>query len=357
MAKYILTIHKDYVSDWTVENAIRELLQNKIDQENDDPSNIGSIDVNGNTLTISNKTSKLNKSSLVLGNSSKRDNSKNIGKFGEGYKLALLVLLRNDIKVTIHNYYTKENWVPSIEYVKEYDSELLVINTSRYWFTSPPNNNLSFVISGLENIENKLKNILLYREEFSNIYKTRFGDILSGGAVGKIYVNGLFVSDLENLKFSYDIKPKYLKIGRDRNLVNSFDIKWVLADIWKEAPRDILIDAIKEGYEDVSCIEHKPYGITEVSKKLVESLEGKIPVANETDAQEAIKTYGKQVKTVIVTPTIKNLTRDYIQLPKPIKVKTNRELLEDFYKKHRRQFTKEMLKDWDILVNRLNKEN
>lgn len=350
MAKYILTIGKDYISSWTIEDAIRELIQNKIDQEISDPNNIGSIEIKDDKLLISNKTSKLTKSSLVLGCSSKQNDSESIGKFGEGYKLALLVLIRNGIEVIIHNYFTKENWIPSIEYVKEYDSELLVINTDKYWFTSPPDSNLTFVISGLSNIQNILDKILINELSYKEIYETPYGNILVGDKKGDIFVNGLYVTNIESLDYSYSIKPKYLNIGRDRNLVSDFDIKYILADMWKHAPEAIALNVIRNESKDVDLLQYKSYGVQEfVTKELLNDVGNHIPVTNQQEVEEAKKMYGDKVLTKIVSNTIKSIIKDKLPKQTLIRCKSTSELLEEFYNKHKRQFTRDMKKDWDKL--------
>ena len=55
MPRYTLTISPDYVKDWGVNDAIRELLQNAIDQESLDKDNAKSIDYDTNSLIIANR--------------------------------------------------------------------------------------------------------------------------------------------------------------------------------------------------------------------------------------------------------------------------------------------------------------
>lgn len=355
MGKYVLTIGKDYVSQWNIKDAIRELIQNKIDQEITDPTNIGSISIKNGKLFISNKTSELTKSSLVLGCSSKQNDDETIGKFGEGYKLALLVLIRNGINVVIHNYHTKENWIPTIEYVKEYDSELLVINTDRYWFTSPPNNNLTFVISGVENAQEILDEIILNEEAYKH-YETDYGNILADGEKGNIYVNGLFVTNVEDLEYSYTIKPQYLNIGRDRNLVDEWDIKYLLASMWKQAPHDMTMEVIRAGAKDVEFVKYKSNDMDKVADELVVDLGNAIPVTNQYEVEQAQRMYGPKVKTKIVTESIKSLVEHKIPKPQVVVVKSNKELLETYYNKHKKKFSREMMKDWTKMQNLLLKE-
>ena len=57
MAKYELSLVKSYVQEWTAEDAIREIIQNAIDESNRVEDNAMSVeyDPEAKTLTISNK--------------------------------------------------------------------------------------------------------------------------------------------------------------------------------------------------------------------------------------------------------------------------------------------------------------
>ena len=92
MKKYELSLSRNYVSSWGIEEAIRELLQNAKDSNGED---VIDIDKSSGTITITNKNTSIPSSTLLLGNTSKGDDLDKIGQFGEGYKLALLVLVLN----------------------------------------------------------------------------------------------------------------------------------------------------------------------------------------------------------------------------------------------------------------------
>lgn len=109
---YELTLTPNYVSGWTFNDAIRELIQNGTDQEILDKDNKFSIDYDykSKTLRLTNEKSKLKINTLLLGKSSKADNEDTVGQFGEGYKIAALVLNRLGKTFTIYNNERGEVW-------------------------------------------------------------------------------------------------------------------------------------------------------------------------------------------------------------------------------------------------------
>lgn len=106
MTTYNLNLNKNYCNHWGVWEAIREIIQNGLDQQTTNSDNQVSVDYNQNTkiLSISNKNSTLERKTLLLGASNKSEDKDTIGQFGEGYKIALLVLTKLGINVVIKNY-------------------------------------------------------------------------------------------------------------------------------------------------------------------------------------------------------------------------------------------------------------
>src|SRR5690606_35668238 len=99
---------------------------------------------------LGNSKSVLHRQSLLLGHTTKADEARAIGKYGEGYKLALLVLTRLGKEVTIYNYGAGEIWRPKLIKSRRYKSEILVIDVEkkRLW-EKTPSNDLTFVVKGI----------------------------------------------------------------------------------------------------------------------------------------------------------------------------------------------------------------
>ena len=260
--RFELGLAKDYISDWTVSNAIREFMQNAIDQANGRPDNAYSVEYNEDLqeLRIANKASVLEKSTLLLGTTTKGVDD--IGGFGEGYKLACLVMLRNGIKVSFENYGAREIWNFKFSKLKKYDYvESLVCDVeTQAFFKKVPNNNLTVILTGITPEQHQQYLDLLIDPSCEAI-ETEEGRVLkTPGYKGKVYVNGLYVANLPNFEFGYDLKPAYIKVGRDRNLVNEWDLSKITKNMWLEIGDSALIrNMLERNCADVSYLANE-YG-------------------------------------------------------------------------------------------------
>lgn len=225
MSKYELTISSNYVRHWGVWEGVREFFQNAIDEENSNPDHEMSWEYEDGCLTIINRNCKLSINSLLLGNTSKSD-GKSIGQFGEGYKVAIVVLLREGKKITIHN--GDELWNVRFVNSRRYKDQVPVIETSKFGVTG---SDLIIEIEGIteDEWEEITDKILQVREEVYGTdpeqVDTEYGSILPDMS-GKIYVEGLYISTKESLKYGYNFKSYTCTLNRDRNILSDFEITW-----------------------------------------------------------------------------------------------------------------------------------
>ena len=157
VSKYELAISTGYVPDWGVTEAFRELFQNALDNEITNPENKmeWKYDEESETLTISNKTSVLQAETLLLGSSTKANDKYTIGKHGEGYKIAFMVLLRNNKSIRVYNYGNRETWEVKLVKSKRYNGQMLTtvfVEKEAIWH-KVPNNNLIIEVSGVNKDE------------------------------------------------------------------------------------------------------------------------------------------------------------------------------------------------------------
>lgn len=314
MSKFELPISQDYVKGWTIVEAVREFFQNALDQETVEPDNkmFWFYDMDTQHLQIGNRFSILDTSSLVIGATTKADNTDTIGQFGEGYKIATLVALREGYNVVIQNYGCKETWTARMIDSRKYKQKILAFDVAKSVFTSVPDNNLTIDIwpVTLETF-NHLKQYNLHlcaREPIAlNKHNTELGNVLQDDkAKGLIFVNGLYVAKNAYLAYGYDLPPKKLKLDRDRRLVGDFDIAWATSAIWREIGATAASLALVKNPNMLDC-KYLSYGITNASlctaittDFISEYGDKAIPVQTQQEVDTIKATY-KDAVPVIVT--------------------------------------------------------
>lgn len=310
MSKIILTLSSNYVRNWTFKDAIRELFQNAIDQETENPDdkmNFGFYGVGREraSLTIANTLSHLDKSTLILGNTTKTS-SELIGKFGEGYKLALIVLLRMGCKVNIYN--GNELWIPSLQYVHEYKSKLLTIDIRRRM--NQGEHNLRFEITDIPftALKEWREYNLVSNVNYSKMVIDKREVLTDDKHRGLIFVRGLFIckSPVE-LTYGYNLQPGDIELDRDRSMVNSFNLTWFLSSMWAKSKRyDLVTDMIFKRANDTEYLMHQGTSVDLVStacEKFKDMYGDAMPVSSQAHI-DTLRTQGYTGKTAIVSSVL-----------------------------------------------------
>lgn len=370
--KFELSLSKNYVAEWTLQDALREFIQNAIDQENTIEDNKMTItyDSQSESILIQNKKSVLEKKTLLLGTTSKAEDDKSIGKFGEGYKIALLVLTRMGKKVTIYNYGSKEVWTSRFVKSKKYEgAEVLTIEVDKkFVWESVPNNDLTIKIEGISNEDytELVQRTLFLQGVIEHLDCIKGKILLDPKYKGKIFVNGLFINQNDAFSYGYDIKPKYLDIGRDRNLTNSCNIQFQTCYMWSEYPEDDrLKKLLRENAYDVEHINfcYEDYNILKISDNLYgdyvkeEQEENIVFVSTQKEYDNVAKEY-EDVKPVIVSNKIKNIMEksyDYKESKNNfVKKEVSKEDKYTLWKsKYSHELSYEAEKDLDDLIEEL----
>lgn len=251
--RYELPISLNYVESWGIREAIREILQNSIDANKSGYYKKIDYDDNTEVLTITNEGAKLSVSSLVLGGSSKRDMDNQIGHEGEGYKLALVVLLRNGCDITIIN--SDKKWVPLFEFSEKFNSKILTIHSEQIENT----NNVSFIIKGIT--QDVFKDLYNYfpcmDDDYGETLKTDNGEILFDKRfAGRMFVEGLYIQEDKNFKYGYNFNSDVVDLDRDRKAINYYELKQLTAQsvITAEGCNPELFKAISDSYNDIKDI-------------------------------------------------------------------------------------------------------
>ena len=260
MSKIELTLAPNYVPTWTLVDAIRELFQNALDQQEQNSENEASWHYDDATgvVTISNATSKLTAASLLLGQTTKAGDKSTIGQFGEGYKIATLVLLREGKNVVFYNYGAREIWRPRFVKSRRFGTDILTffIEKKPVW-EKVPSADLVIAIDGIsadEYYNQIVPSNLHLRSDFEIIEETEYGNIIN--LPGKVFVNGLYVCDYEPYTYGYNFKPEYISLDRDRKMVSDFDLRWMASKMWSTCKdTDKVLEMIVEGKADVAFLD------------------------------------------------------------------------------------------------------
>jgi len=306
-----LTMARTYVSDWGFWEATRELAQNALDHADATGEKIH-VGFHRPTkkLLITSANCKLSLSSLVLGVSDKTDDGAIRGKFGEGYKLALLVLVRLGLDVKVYN--QNEVWVPCFEYDSELDTELLTI---KVYPKDTKNKDVIFAIGGTTHeMAAKIKNRLIIDREKSIGFKTDYGTILTEERFkGKIFAGGLYICTPElDLEHGFDFDPEHVELGRDRGLIDSFNIQWLASKMWLSIKEDDTVaveEAVKAIYTGsynsstgyVGSMASRNKAITEdVATRFYEEFPNTaVPVTTEQERKGVLTDYDNAVPVVV----------------------------------------------------------
>lgn len=372
-SKFELSISTEYVPDWGLVEALRELFQNALDNETMNPENKMGWQYNKRSgeVKITNKTSKLSVESLLLGSGTKHNRTDTIGKHGEGYKIAFMVLLRNNKTIRVDNYGANEIWDVRLVKSRKYKGQLVptvFINKEPVW-KKKPSSDLTITIGGITEEEYKeleVKNLHLRGEEVRAFDTTEKGRILLDEAEhGNIYVEGLFVTNISGLQYGYDFSPKAISLDRDRKLVDSFNVKWSASELWCRAAEqddkamEMAVELVNDSAPDTAYLSNMSYygkGLFNgVAKKFYED-NGKdaVPVTSNLEYEAVEK--AEMGKPIIVTSEIAQILRsDRIdEQRKVIKITSVKEQLELFIEKIADRLSDEELDKINSLVEKVN---
>lgn len=283
---YQLPIARTYIRHWGLRESARELLQNALDYLKglDEGASLDYAFFD-DTLTITSRYASLAASTLLLGCTSKADDAEAIGSFGEGYKLALLVLTREGYPVRVLN--GAVEWLPVFAYSETFGEEVLTIEERPLGYDSQ---GVTFEIRGLDSdAKDMVRSICLRMQPLMrDVIGTDYGHILPSHP-GKLYVGGLFVCDTE-MKHGYDVNPAHLQLERDRQTVDGFSLKFLTRDMWLATKRwDDVISMLESEAEDVSLIQHTkvPAELAEQAAARFESAHGTaLPVTSQAQADK-----------------------------------------------------------------------
>lgn len=354
MKTYELPLTRNYVANWSKLEAIREFVQNALDS--DSPFSY-KHDKGQNTLDIHSMFSNLPVSSLLLGATTKSHDDKKIGNFGEGYKIAMLVLTRLEHKVEIFN--DGIVWEPFFQHSRQFQHETLHVR-ERKARSSEPREGLTFRVHDIYNMDmEEIRQIclqMLTAPEIGTFITTPYGQILKDRP-GKIYVGGLYITDTHGLKYGYNFNPEEVKLERDRQTVDGWDLYTATCKLWFskfEDHAETIFNMIENGDADMSYARwNTPQVIKEaLAVQFKKKHPNSIPVNNREQLDSLLQrgmtnvvyvndNYGTML---LSDPEIKNSTALQLSQPAPL------EQLQEFFKNKLSHWCSEDVAAFDQLL-------
>lgn len=253
---FILPIKESYISDWGSWETLREIIQNAKDEE-DQHGHLMQLSYERGWLRVANHGADLERKALLLGETSKSNREDLRGRFGEGLDLALLAGVRAGYDMRV--YTCTEIWTPAIEHVEKFDARVLVVRTALRKTKG----------SGVEiRIKMPLRDWLDARKLFRFLVDDpeEYQVAVNAGTIllhpdrrGQIYVKGIYTTTVSSLHYGYDLK--HIRLDRDRRMVDSWDLRWELADILREGVQ-----------QDPAKLSHPVYGMLKHKTEDVQSM-------------------------------------------------------------------------------------
>jgi len=215
------TLTTNYRRQWGLWEAIREIVQNTLDETEQLPD----ISQKDNTLIIRDNGCGMSLTQFFLLGVSEKEGENKRGQYGEGLKIALVILKRLGYDILIRS----RDWISTVE--SENFGGYKVINYV-YGDGLNPIRGVEIRIGGLnkKDIDEFMEHRFLpINHQKDIIVKSNFtGEILKGEKYGgKLYQRGIWVQDIkEGSLYGYDLYQ--VKLGTDRQFADEFSIKFSL---------------------------------------------------------------------------------------------------------------------------------
>jgi hypothetical protein len=336
--KFTLPMSDGYVIGWGLWEAVRELWQNALDETADGVCK-ASLTYDGNLLRIATTRGRLDHSMLVLGNSSKREQNLR-GKFGEGFKLSLLVLARlgNPVEVLTGS----ESWQPKLEHDDTFNSVVLKI------YTEPveEREGVEFIVGDVteSDWDTIRKNIRPQDETFNSILE-------APDQMGRIYVGGLYVTTVKGFKCGYAFRAGTINLDRDRGMVSGFDLAWETSKLWTDRGGKRAVELMNEEAPDVEYVESHAAPTSRLALDQASYFSSSygihaVPVSSQEEIQRATNA---GIKWVLVPEKVKSVLRLLRSFFIPT-MASPLDQLKDFRKKYVWNMDRTMAHDLDEII-------
>lgn len=238
--KITYPIARNYVEKWTVLDAGREILANALDASGQNAD----ISYENGYFVINDTGTGISKKHFVIGNSNKADEQ--IGLFGEGLKLAALVMAREHRDMVIETIgYT---YRPALEQSEEFGTEVFCIRYEK----NVRKQGTAVRFKATKRETEKIKALFIcFQEQKEPAYTTPEMELyeIPEGGKGEIYVNGLQTCETNSI-YSYNVKDRNLVNSRDRNMVDEEKLNGLLTGFYNKVSDPAVIRKLLTAWQD-----------------------------------------------------------------------------------------------------------
>ena len=333
MAVLELPIKETYVPKWGGWECVREIMQNGLDEH--DNGHELTVEHKKGWLTVSNLGSDMDLKALLIGHTTKAEDGRARGQYGEGLDLSFLAGIRAGHKIEVET--QREIWRPSIDFSKQYGENVLVVRTRKKRVRG---SGVSVRMTLSDSDWEGFSRLFLSLRDFGSedVIKTEHGDIiLDADSVGMLYVKGIFVQRRSDIRHGYNFHR--VDLDRDRRMVQDFDLKWQIAQMYSEAARSCpervvqrVYRMMKDGAEDV-----RGFGDYNTSPEIREAMaeqfltdfgDESVPVGSIGESKD-VEHYG--CRGVVVNDTLKKmLASSKVATPDEIKRKIGEKPVKEY---------------------------
>jgi len=208
-------ISTEYRSQWGVWEAIREIVQNSLDETEQMP--ILTRTTEGNIVIHDDGDGCELPNMIILGKSQKKDGFKR-GQYGEGVKIASVILLKAGCKVQAQS----RDWIIEFRLGKLLSENILEYNITK---TDGQHKGFSMIITGLDfDTVYEIMTTKFVDPSSPDVLHTdsTYGRLLTGKYKGNMYKRNIFVAKChKEAEFGYDLFN--VDTGTDRNFMNTWD--------------------------------------------------------------------------------------------------------------------------------------
>jgi hypothetical protein len=231
MAIIELSLKETYVPGWGSWECIREIIQNGLDEKI--RGHELTVKHKGGRLIVHNRGSDMTTEALLMGHTDKADNDDLIGEHGEGLDVGILAGIRcgYEIKITTRT----ETWVPFLDHSETYKARVLKVRTRKLQKPSPGVTvEIKMPREDWEGVRNLFLPLAGLNKDKDLIGVERMGAIITHPDYrGRIYVKGIWVQNIDDLEYGYNLLG--FRLDRDRRIIDTFEFKWKLADMYRSA--------------------------------------------------------------------------------------------------------------------------